>query len=316
MSNDKKILIVDANNAVWRLMKKLPYLSVDGMQVQVVYGFLRLLRGLIAQFEPTTTIVCWDNGHSDFRKKTFPGYKANRIHGNDSEYSSCMQQIREIKEILKHLNVAQIDHPGTEADDLVGLICGEGIKGKKIVASSDQDMLQLVNDDISVWSPMKSILYTNVNFKKYIEGLSPIQYLQMRALCGDHSDNIPGVAKGFGETTAIEVLKKYENLEKLFSPVVEKKLVNKGNRYALLYSEGAKERAYRNLLIMDLSVCGHFIKDKEALLNRIKRSLTSERQKIDKAKVKEFFLRKDFRSMLKDFGAWISPFEDLDWSEK
>jgi len=267
------------------------------------------------QFDPSAVIVCWDSGRSEFRQRTFTDYKGNRRHSwDDPEFVSVMIQIKEIRGVLDHLNVVQVDNPLTEADDIIGLICNE-IKGEKIVASSDQDMLQLVSGDTSVWSPIKLTLYTERNFKKEVDGLSPRQYLEMRALTGDRSDNIPGVARGFGETTACEVLKKYNSIEKLYSSTVEKKLVNKGNRYALLYEEGARDRAYRNLLIMDLSICGHHIKGRDQLILRIKQSLAN-RRKIDKNLVMKLLEEKDFKSMLKEFAVWIDPFENLDWRKE
>ena len=80
-----KTLVVDGNNAAHRLGATLPELTANGKPVQVVYGFLKLIRSAIVQFEPDVSVVCWDNGRSAYRKKLYPDYKANRKHDSNSE---------------------------------------------------------------------------------------------------------------------------------------------------------------------------------------------------------------------------------------
>lgn len=319
MNETRRILIVDGNNACWRLMKRLPELSVGEKPVQVVYGFVRLLRGVLSQFEPNAALVCWDSGRSRFRQKTYSDYKTNRQHNDEAEYASCLAQMGCLQDdILPLLNIAQSLHPGTEADDLIGLACTV-LGGVKIVVSSDQDMLQLVNKDVQVWSPIKSVLYTHSNFVKgdnFVDGigLTPRQYLQLRALTGDGADNISGVAKGFGEHTAKELLLKYGSIENLYTASVEKTVMKKGNRYALLYSDGARETAYRNLLMMDLLICAQHIENRDEVIYSMKRAVNNGK-KIDRAKVKNLFIEKRFKSLLDDFGSWITPFECLDMEQ-
>lgn len=309
----KRILIIDAHNACWRLMKKLPILSTKGQPVQVIYGFLRLLRSVIEQFEPNAVLVCWDTGHSEFRKKTFPGYKAGRNHHASKELSlefgSVSSQMDEIKAILPLLNVGQLEYPGTEADDLIGFAC-DTLEGHKTVISSDMDMLQLVGGGVDVWSPLKTELFTALNFKKKMD-LSPIQYLHLKALIGDKSDGIPGVARGFGEVTAKELIKKYGGIEILFQPALAARISKKGNRYALLYSEGTQETVYRNLLLMDLAVCAQHVPDSKTILKKLNAEIESKGS-IDVAEIKKYFLDKSFVSLLTNFGLWIAPFETLD----
>jgi 5'-3' exonuclease len=219
-------------------------------------------------------------------------------------------------DILPMLNVAKIKHEGTEADDLIGLSCTV-LDGHKTVISSDKDMLQLVSSDTQVWAPpipsRPGMLYTRGNFTK-LTGLTPRQYLEMRALTGDGSDNISGVAKGFGEITATELLQKYGSVENLFTKEVEKTLVKRGNRYALLYSEGAREKAYRNLLMMDLKICGQHVNDRDKVVREL-RSQIHNRTRINKGLVKRVFLEKKFKSLLETFGTWLIPFERLDSEE-
>jgi DNA polymerase I len=315
-----KTLIIDGNNQAWRLQLKMPTLTADGEEVQALYGFMRLLRSVLTQFEPNVVLVCWDSGQSKHRLKLFKDYKGNRDRNSpDSQkkINAFKDQVHLIKDVLKKLNVAQMSYPDTEADDLIGIAAG-GLSGEKIIVSSDRDMLHLVSNKISVWSPIKGTHYTHRNFaemikrdNKFEEGLTPQQWLEMRALTGDPGDNIPGVARGFGEVTASSLIQKYGSLEKLFTPSVEKAVSKMGNRYALLYSaEDSREVAYRNLMLMDLRLCIN-MEDGQKIWKLIERSVAG-RQQIQKQAVRNYFIEKRFVSLLKDLPSWISPFEDLD----
>lgn len=307
-----KILLIDGENTCWRLMKVLPGLTANGQPVQVLYGVLRLIRSLLIQFEPNAVLVCWDYGRSKFRQKLYPEYKATRDHESTpelkQEFKSLTKQKVLIQAVLRMLNIPSAGYPHTEADDLLGLAANT-LPGEKIIVTSDQDVLQLVGPEVSVWSPIKSQLYTNENFRS-LTNLSPQQWLEYRALVGDKSDNIDGAAKGFGETTAKELLLRYQNIKTLFSPSVEKSVSRKGNRYALLYEEGARERVYRNLTLMDLGIVAEQPEGKE--LTTLLRHRLSSRTAIDISEVREFFRKNEFTSLRTQFATWILPFQNLD----
>lgn len=313
----KKFLLIDGNNSCWRLIKRLPVLTADNKPIQVVYGFLRLLKSSIEQFEPNVAVVCWDSGRSEYRKKLWPGYKSGRDHSSDlqkeREFKSFLAQVEAIKSLLKHLNVAQLEFKGTEADDLIAILCAK-LEGRKIIVSTDNDMLQLVSEQVQVWSPQKKQFFWHKNFKR-LTGLTPEQYLQCKALIGDGSDSIPGVARGFGHKTAEQLLKQYGSLENLFTPTVEKKVYKMGNRAALLYSSpNAREIAYRNLLLMDLGLAGTFqgafTDGKEIMV--VAEGALGNRQQVNRAAVKQYFNEQQFKSLLAEFGRWITAFETLD----
>jgi DNA polymerase I len=315
----RKILVLDANNACWRLIKRLPELTANGQPVQVVYGFLRLLKSCIDQFEPDVALVCWDSGHSESRKKLYPEYKGNRDHNSDSEhakeFASFLCQAQALKKLLVHLNVAQLEYPATEADDLMAIAC-EKLEGKKTIVSSDMGFLQLVSNDVDVWSPIKSELYTRQNFYKKM-GLTPDQWLQLSAMVGRKMDMVEGAAKGFGEVTAKELLKQYGSVEKLFSPEVEKKVSRKGNRYSLLYGvdketgETVKSRIFRNLVLMDLRYWVATNSSTPEIVKLLNKEMEG-RSKVNRTEVREYFNRQKFKSILADFPKWITSFEMLD----
>lgn len=307
-----KTLVFDGNNAAWRLMKKLPILTSKGVEIQVVYGFLRLVRSVISQFEADTALVCWDSGRSKERLKIYPNYKGNRDHDSTAErrheMGSINKQIHLLKEVLPKLNVAQIVFPDTEADDLMG-IATEALEGDKVVISSDRDAYHLIDERTSIWSPIKLEHYTAKNFFKYHQ-LTPQQWLELRALTGDRGDNIEGVAKGFGEKTAQELITQYGSIEKLFSASVEKRVSKLGNRYSLLYAEGAREKAFRNLLLMDLRLPIRRT-DGPKIVNLMRKNVDNKR-KIDVLEVREYFDNQQFDSLRQNLAVWLKPFSELD----
>jgi 5'-3' exonuclease len=308
-----RTLIIDGHNAGWRLAKKMPMLTTNGRPVQVVYGLLTMVHGLLAQFTPDVAIMCWDTDHSAYRKKIFPDYKANRHHFKSEKdqraYNSTIAQMKEAEAILSQMNVAQLIFPKTEGDDLMAMVCQQ-TGGWRTIVSSDMDMFQLVGDGIDVWSPIKTLLYNRSNFRQR-EGLSPQQFLQLRAACGDVSDNIPGIARGVGEVTIRQLLAKYESVDRLFDPKIEKKVVQMGTRYASLYTDGSKQAYFRNLLLMDLSISSENHPEKEAVTKTVQEAIR-RRVKIDLKAVKQMFIENSFQSLLRDFAKWVLPFENLD----
>src|SRR5713101_785658 len=137
-------LLIDGNNAIWRLAKKMPQLTgPDGKPIQVVYGFLRLIRAGIEDFEPNAALVVWDSGKPRLRIEMDPQYKAQRRKERDPEkereFQMVMSQFRIVQKTLSHLGVRQISIPDIEADDLISVSC-KTLQGKKIIVSSDQDM--------------------------------------------------------------------------------------------------------------------------------------------------------------------------------
>jgi len=305
-------LIFDGNNAAWRLQKRLPELTAKGRPIQVVYGFLRLIRSALEKFEPTGALVVWDSGRPRIRQEIFPGYKHDRAerraHPTEEqaqEYKSVSTQLQVIRKLLPKLGVAQVSFQDTEGDDLIAIAACHTLKGRKTIISSDRDMLQLVDEDIDVWSPIKAELYTRKNFFKKLD-MSPAQYLEFRSIVGDKTDTLPGGAKGLGEETAKELISKYGSIKTLFLPKIQKKVEAKGNRYALLYGEGVKERIELNLRLMDLRRVRS-----NRVIERINTVTSEAKTSFNKATVQKFCIEQAFTSLLRDFGRWILPFESL-----
>jgi len=310
-----KILLIDGNNCLWRVQKILPKLTTpDGVPVQVVYGFLKLLRGCLTQFEPDRVLVCWDKGKSVYRLALDPSYKHRRYQKEltreeKRSLQDTYRQMDVVRKLLKYLGVNQVQIQGVEADDLIGAAC-KILKSLRMssaettIVSADRDMLHLVSRDVSVWSPMRKELYTRKNFKRHF-GMSPKQYLEVRALEGDKTDNIPGAAKGLGGKTAKDLITEFGTLEALYTVHARALVEGHSNRHALVYSKGARKRAELNYELMNLRRI--FPK---ALLGEVEKCLWRE-LRVDKVYLKKFFLKHKFRSLLEDFGAWTAPFRSI-----
>jgi len=176
---------------------------------------------LAMDLKPEYLIVCFDRKAPTFRKQMYVGYQAKRPTMSDD-------LVPQIDIVHKTLDSAKIKHfgiDGFEADDLIGTISKQAVKQnlEVIILSGDRDLLQLVNSHVLMLSPIVGItnmaLFDETKVKeKY--GLTPIQIIDYKALVGDNSDNYPGVT-GIGPKTASDLLKKYDNLENLYSHIGE-----------------------------------------------------------------------------------------------
>lgn len=221
---NKTFLIIDANSILYRTFYALPPLNTKkGELVNAVYGFLLVFLKTIKEIKPDFIVACFDLPKPTFRHKKFKKYKAQRRPMPDGLY----QQIIKTKELLSVFSVNIFEKQGFEADDLVGTITNKIQQNKEseeieiIILSSDKDLLQLINKNVNVFTPQKGIkdyiLYNKEEFKKRF-GLEPFQLIDLKALQGDSSDNIPGV-KGIGKKTANELIKNFGTLEGVYENI-------------------------------------------------------------------------------------------------
>lgn len=243
----KIILILDSNSILHRAYHALPPLTTkQGEMVNAVYGFLLVFFKAIREFQPNYVCACFDFPAPTFRHKEFKEYKATR----PSTPEDLVFQIAKIKEILKVFQVPIFEKEGFEADDVIGTICQKISKIKHleaIILTGDLDLLQLVKENVKVSFLKKGVkerlLYDEELIKEKYQGLLPKQLIELKALKGDISDNIPGV-KGIGEKTAFHLIKEFSSIENLYR-VLEKKQQNSilTSRLKLLLEKG-KEKAF------------------------------------------------------------------------
>ena len=204
---NSRILILDGLNTFIRVFSAVPALNDDGDHIGGVTGFLRSIAANIRLLKPTRVIICFDGkGGSKRRKKIYPDYKANRavstkfnryqeFASKADESESMKKQFGRLIEYLNCLPVTMLAVDNIEADDSIAYIANEVFtedKHKVQIVSTDRDFLQLVNNRISVWSPIKKKMYTPELMREEF-GINASNYLLYRTFLGDKSDNIPGV---------------------------------------------------------------------------------------------------------------------------
>lgn len=237
----KRLLLVDGNSLANRAFYALPPLSTsDGVPTGAVYGFLTMLFRLIEEREPEYIICAFDHPSPTFRHREFEDYKATRKPSPD-EFKVQMPML---KEALSALDMAFVELPGFEADDIIGtLACKYSEEGFSVsILSGDRDCLQLVGDRREVILFIRGITQTRQYDKEGVKqdmGIWPGQIPDFKGLAGDPSDNIPGV-KGVGVKTAEKLLSQYRDIEQIYanidqvSPKRTQRLLREQKELALL----------------------------------------------------------------------------------
>lgn len=215
----EKLLLIDGNSIIYRAYFALPPLTAeDGLNVNAVYGFMNIFNRAVNDYEPTHIAVAFDMKGENFRKKLYEGYKANRKPMPDD----LVKQMPVLEELLKSLGIRTVKSPGVEADDIIGTLTRRFGK-RTYILSGDRDLLQLVDKDVTVLLTKKGVTEVEENdeesmLKRY--GYKPEQVTDFKALCGDASDNIPGV-RGIGEKSAVKLLEEYGNIENIYEHTEE-----------------------------------------------------------------------------------------------
>lgn len=187
-------------------------INSKGIPTNGVFGFVKHFLTAVSSFKPTHVAVCWDMGSKTFRTDMYDGYKANRPDAP----IELVPQFDLAKEIVEAFDVPNIGLAGYEADDCIGTIAKSfGEKAKVNILTGDQDILQLLDEHISVVLMQKGygnyLVHTKDTFFEE-KGIHPRQMIDLKAFMGDASDNYPGV-KGIGEKTALKLLQAYEHIE-------------------------------------------------------------------------------------------------------
>ncbi|MCL2579872.1 MAG: DNA polymerase I [Oscillospiraceae bacterium] len=215
-----KLLAIDGNSILNRAYYGIRSLSTrDGQPTNGIYGFLNILHGLLQELKPDAVGICFDLRAPTFRHKKYDGYKATRKGMPDD----LAAQLKPLKNLLRALGFVLIEQEGFEADDLLGALACEAAKkgGSCVIATGDRDSFQLVDDKTTVrlastkgGRPHAELIDIAAIFEKY--GLTPKQLIDLKALMGDSSDNIPGVP-GVGEKTALALMQAWGSLDNIYT---------------------------------------------------------------------------------------------------
>jgi DNA polymerase-1 len=209
------VLIVDSMNTFIRSFAMLQSMNPQGHHTGGLVGFLRSLGFLMRTIDPTRIICVFDGQASSASRKTIdPEYKANRnikritnweiFDDKDDEFQSMTMQMGRLVEYLQCLPLTLISIDKVEADDTISYLAQKfGANNKRVtIVSSDKDFLQIVDENIEVYSPIKKVTYRKKEVQEEI-GILPENYLVMKALLGDNSDNLTGI-KGLGPKTLLK----------------------------------------------------------------------------------------------------------------
>ena len=220
MDNRKKFILVDGQGILYRTFYALPQLTTSyGQIINAVYGFTMILSRLLEEEKPEYMMIIFDTPVPTFRHKEFKEYKANRKKMPDE----LINQIPLIKEIINNYNIPIYSKEGYEADDIIGTIAKEAEKRNcnMIIVTGDKDAFQLISPHTKIMTTIKGVTEVKIYDEESIRkkyGIDPGKIVDVLALKGDSSDNIPGVP-GIGEKTALALIKKFGNLKDILNNV-------------------------------------------------------------------------------------------------
>ena len=237
----KKIILVDGNNLLFRSYYATAYNgnfmnNSKGFPTNAIFGFVNMMNKIIKEENPEYIIVAFDKGKT-FRHEEYEGYK----DGRTETPKELKMQFPVAKQILTAMGIKYYEIDNFEADDIIGTFakyCDEEEDFIGTIISSDKDLLQLISKDVDI-KLLKQKDYIRYNEESFKEewGIDPINIIDLKALMGDPSDNIPGV-KGVGEKTALKLLHDYktldgiyENIDNIKGKLKEKLEIDKDNAY-------------------------------------------------------------------------------------
>lgn len=217
-----ELMLIDGHSILNRAFYAIPPLTApDGTPTGAIYGFLNILFKFIDEEKPNKLIVAFDRSEPTFRHEKYKEYKGTR----KSMDHDLRVQVPLVKDVLKSMNITIAEKPGYEADDIIGTLSKRmSANGEKVViVSGDKDLLQLLDDNITMKNPKtragKTTVDTYTPAELYEEyGVTPEEFIDLKALMGDTSDNIPG-AKGIGPKTAMPLIAEYHTVENLLDHI-------------------------------------------------------------------------------------------------
>lgn len=266
-----KLLVIDGNSILNRAFYGVRLLTTkDGKYTNGIFGFMNILLGMLDEYQPDGVAVAFDVKAPTFRHEMFDAYKGTRKPAP----SELIEQFPTLKELLGYLGFTVVEKPGYEADDILGTLskaCGEG--DFCYIATGDRDSLQLVRDNVNVLlATTKMGKSTTVKYDvakiNEVYGVTPEQLIDIKAIQGDTSDNIPGVA-GIGEKGAADLIQKFGSIENIYDNLTDLD-IKPGMKVKL---EASKENAFLSKKLgticleapIDTDLSSYYIKEADAV---------------------------------------------------
>ena len=216
----ERLLILDSNSLLNRAFYAIPELTTtDGIHTNAVYGFANMLFKMKEELKPDYVVAAFDRKGPTFRHKEYKDYKA----GRKKMPEELAEQFPLTKDLLNLLSITIYEMDGYEADDIIGSLAKYAEKNgiEVYIVTGDRDALQLASDNINVVITKKGVTETAVyNYKTFMDefGVTPTQFIDVKGLMGDKSDNIPGVP-GVGEKTAYKLIQTYGSIEEVLNNI-------------------------------------------------------------------------------------------------
>ncbi len=222
----EKLVLIDGHSILNRTFYGIPELTnSEGLHTNAIYGFLNIMLKLLEDEKADYCVVAFDVKQPTFRHKMYAEYKGTRKAMPDE----LREQVPVMKEVLKSMNITVAELPGYEADDILGTLSktGEAMNMDVAVLSGDRDLLQLATKKVQIKIPKTKKGNTEIedyyeNDVKETYGVTPVEFIDVKALMGDTADNIPGVA-GVGEKTATKLICEYGSIENMYEHISEMK---------------------------------------------------------------------------------------------
>lgn len=286
-----KIMLLDGNSLINRAFYAMPLLTdKNGEYTNGVYGFLNIFFKFLEEEKPDCCAVCFDVHQPTFRHIEYKEYKGTR-KGMPQE---LVPQMPMLKEVLEAMNISIFEMGGYEADDLLGTLAAEADRQgmAPVIISGDRDLLQLATDNIKIRIPKTKSGNTivedyNANDVKTVYGVTPVEFIDVKALMGDTGDNVPGVPS-IGEKTAIKIIQEYGTLENAIEHAAQIK-PKKASENLAAYKEQALKSKWLVTIKTDVPIEIDFE--------------GTRLHDIFNEKAYELFKRHDFRSLLSHFDA-------------
>ncbi len=220
-----KLILIDGNAIIHRAYHAMPALSTPtGQPIGAVQGFVNMLLRIIEDMEPTHIAVAWDRPEPTFRNKLYKEYQSQRPEVD----KELISQFEKVRDVLDTFDIVQYDKRGFEADDIIGTLSRKSVSGKNsvdevIIVTGDKDQLQLVNDVVRVYVPIRGLSVGQLMDERAVKeklGVTPRQVIDLKGFIGDPSDNYPGVY-GVGPKTAQKLLDKYDTYPNTYNHLNE-----------------------------------------------------------------------------------------------
>ncbi len=288
-----KLMIIDGNSILNRAFYGLKgaqlLATTDGLHTNAIYGFLNILNKFLNEENPQYLCVAFDLKAPTFRHQEFADYKATR-KGMPPELA---EQMPYMKEVLDAMNIKCLEMEGFEADDIIGSVskCAEDKDIQVVIVTGDRDSLQLASEKTKILLPVTRAgrrETENYDAQGVMDryGVTPTQFIDVKGLMGDKSDNIPGVP-GIGEKTALALIKSFGSLDGIYENIdnIEKK--------------GVREKLKEN---KELAYMSRHIATIDTQMPTLCQMEELKRREFDESRLYELFERLEFKSLIKKFG--------------